>query len=395
MGAMILGVIASLMLINTVWTQPALHFTDVPDTGVVVGKHYNIEWTGGDHSSVCIPIILTLQRGEIGDAEDVTEFSIIAGGYSYDFVPGSDLDDGDNYLLRVSQGAVEDFSSVFSLYGGRKAAASSPSPATEFSIVTTSTRSGLTAMSAAEASLVTDVLSAVPAQITSTSGSSNTVKILVPFPTSSFDAPREEDFHMTINDKFALGFGIPVVLLVLSTLGYWRAIKYFLHRKVTGEPKLPVYESYENARTASKPDSRGSWSSQPASLWGAASRRGSLPPFPVQGAFSDSTELLTTPKTVHTHASARLSQGSSRAPNQTPPKQTPLKASLKMSAPNQGRQSPEPETQTDAQKGQQAQPNEQEADTTKSSDPKETLKGLESNPEHILAKSAEEKTSKK
>lgn len=66
-----------------------------------------------------------------------------------------------------------------------------------------------------------------------------------------------------------------------------------------------------------------------------------------------------------------------------------------MSAPNQGRQSPEPETQTDSQKGQQAQPNDQKADTSKASDPKETLKGLESNPEHILAKSAEEKTSKK
>jgi hypothetical protein len=66
-----------------------------------------------------------------------------------------------------------------------------------------------------------------------------------------------------------------------------------------------------------------------------------------------------------------------------------------MSAPNQGRQSPEPETQSDSQKGTQANPNDQSVDTGKSQDPKETLKNLESNPEHILAKSAEEKTSKK
>jgi hypothetical protein len=66
-----------------------------------------------------------------------------------------------------------------------------------------------------------------------------------------------------------------------------------------------------------------------------------------------------------------------------------------MSAPNQGRQSPEPETQTDSQQGAQAKPNDQNVDTSKSQDPKETLNNLESNPEHILAKAAEEKTSKK
>ncbi|RDI88846.1 hypothetical protein Vi05172_g1522 [Venturia inaequalis] len=81
-----------------------------------------------------------------------------------------------------------------------------------------------------------------------------------------------------------------------------------------------------------------------------------------------------------------------KEPLPQPNQQTPHPSN--MSAPNQGRQSPEPETQTDAQTGQQAQPNDQKANTEKSSDPKETLKGLESNPEHILAKSAEEKTSK-
>lgn len=120
---------------------------------------------------------------------------------------------------------------------------------------------------------------------------------------------------MTINDKFALGFGIPIILIVLSTLGYWRATKYFFHRKFTGEPKLPVYGSYEDARVASNPSFRGSWSSRPASLWGAASRRGSVAPPPVQGDFSNSTELLTAPKIIHTDADARLSQGSLRAPS--------------------------------------------------------------------------------
>jgi len=60
----------------------------------------------------------------------------------------------------------------------------------------------------------------------------------------------------------------------------------------------------------------------------------------------------------------------------------------------QGRQSPEPEQQTGAQQQDpQADPNGQ--GVKQDSDNKETLKNLESNPEHILAKHAEETTSKK
>lgn len=67
-----------------------------------------------------------------------------------------------------------------------------------------------------------------------------------------------------------------------------------------------------------------------------------------------------------------------------------------MSAPQPGRQSPDPERQSDAQKG-------QIADASHGSGPKEGSKdaseqsksALSSNPEHILAKHAEETTSKK
>jgi len=70
-----------------------------------------------------------------------------------------------------------------------------------------------------------------------------------------------------------------------------------------------------------------------------------------------------------------------------------------MSAPNQGRQSPEPSKQSDAQTGQTAgNPNAQGGDVKGgaekvSKDTKES--GLASNPEHVLAKHAEEVTSKK
>ncbi len=69
-----------------------------------------------------------------------------------------------------------------------------------------------------------------------------------------------------------------------------------------------------------------------------------------------------------------------------------------MSAPNAGRQSPEPERQTDSQ---QAAPatnvNEQggaPADKNAKEASEDQKSGLESNPTHPLAKASEEKTSK-
>ena len=63
-----------------------------------------------------------------------------------------------------------------------------------------------------------------------------------------------------------------------------------------------------------------------------------------------------------------------------------------MSAPNQGRQSPDPERQTGAQQSDPPASGKHEQQGSK--DNKETLAGLSSNPEHPLAKAAEEKTSK-
>jgi len=59
---------------------------------------------------------------------------------------------------------------------------------------------------------------------------------------------------------------------------------------------------------------------------------------------------------------------------------------------NQGRQSPDPETQSNAQAGAPASGG---PSASKATDPKETLKNLESNPKHILEDAAAEKTSKK
>jgi hypothetical protein len=69
-----------------------------------------------------------------------------------------------------------------------------------------------------------------------------------------------------------------------------------------------------------------------------------------------------------------------------------------MSAPNPGRQSPEPEKQTEAQSGQTSKNvNDQGGAPSKGAEKAsdDTKGGLESNPTHPLAKHAEETTSKK
>ncbi|KAF2086739.1 hypothetical protein K490DRAFT_66522 [Saccharata proteae CBS 121410] len=75
----------------------------------------------------------------------------------------------------------------------------------------------------------------------------------------------------------------------------------------------------------------------------------------------------------------------------------PTNQTTKMSAPNAGRQSPEPSRQSDKQQqGAQAAPNDQGAEpqggAQAASD--EQKKNLASNPTHVLEKAAEEKTSK-
>lgn len=66
-----------------------------------------------------------------------------------------------------------------------------------------------------------------------------------------------------------------------------------------------------------------------------------------------------------------------------------------MSAPNQGRQSPEPEKQSDAQAGTQAgNPNDQGGSQKTGEQSKSTLDNLSSNPKAPLDEEAEKKTAK-
>lgn len=117
---------------------------------------------------------------------------------------------------------------------------------------------------------------------------------------------KHEDNHLTKGDKIAIGIGIPVFIIALSTLGYWRAAKYFLHRKITGEPKLPVYGS-KNLKTTGDIvmiSSQSSFGGRSPSLWGASSKAGFSTAgrnMSLSSAHGD-TELLTAPRSVYTPA---------------------------------------------------------------------------------------------
>ncbi|KAK5095740.1 hypothetical protein LTR70_003410 [Exophiala xenobiotica] len=64
-----------------------------------------------------------------------------------------------------------------------------------------------------------------------------------------------------------------------------------------------------------------------------------------------------------------------------------------MSAPNEGRQSPPPQDQSDAQAGKTAG-GKLDKSEDKNEDKENQLEGLESNPKHILEDEADKKTSK-
>jgi len=72
----------------------------------------------------------------------------------------------------------------------------------------------------------------------------------------------------------------------------------------------------------------------------------------------------------------------------------PASPSTTMSAPNQGRQSPDPEHQSGAQAGATTKSGKIDESSKKDADKENQTSGLSSNPTHPLEQAAKEKTSK-
>ncbi|KAF2424213.1 hypothetical protein EJ08DRAFT_418214 [Tothia fuscella] len=281
-----------LLISGAIAADEHLYFTNVP-TAVTVGTKYTLTWTGWSTTNACT---ITLLKGSQTSSEVVYVITASATYGTYDWSPDYSLADGEDYLLHIEQDDTDGYSRSFSVSGGSAAWLSSlPTMySSAFSIFAASS-SAAPASTKSSPATVTATVTASPTRNTSPSASASATSLIDPTPTSSWDAERHEDTHLTVNDKVALGIGIPVALIALSTLGYWRAVKFFLHRKTTGQPKLPAYSAYDPARNDGSGafSIRSSHGSRSPSLWGASSRSGSVVPDSLD------TELLTAPKIVH------------------------------------------------------------------------------------------------
>lgn len=199
-------------------------------------------------------------------------------GDHYEWTPTTSLVEATDYVFMIAQGNDVAYSSPVSI--GASPISPSGTATSEASQVATASLSKAshdpTASIPTASTSTPKSSSSSTATATAEHTSSSSVVITNPTPTSSWDAPREEDHSLTINDKIAIGIGVPIALLVLGTIGWWRAAKFFLHRKITGEPRLPMYAASKGSAPSMvigsglRPDTRRDRSAVP-SLWGASS----------------------------------------------------------------------------------------------------------------------------
>jgi hypothetical protein len=110
--------------------EAKIAFTKVPGSSVTVGTSFTLEWDGAEDDA---PVTITLKQG---DPNDLTTVSLLTGnatGGSYSWTPSSDLVDGDNYALEISQGTGFDesnYSGEFSVTGGQASSSSGSMSAT-------------------------------------------------------------------------------------------------------------------------------------------------------------------------------------------------------------------------------------------------------------------------
>jgi hypothetical protein len=138
------------------------------------------------------------------------------------------------------------------------------------------------------ATMPSSVLPSVAAASTS-----SPVEIIIPTPTSSWDASREEDHSLTINDKVAIGIGIPTALLcpwnsrilacgqiLLASQDHWRTEVANLWGRKGWGTQIVVGSGLKR-----DPERNNTWSRAP-SLWGSGN---------AQSFGETDTELLNKP----------------------------------------------------------------------------------------------------
>ncbi|KAF2398279.1 hypothetical protein EJ06DRAFT_523132 [Trichodelitschia bisporula] len=248
----------------------AIRFTGAP-AEVTVGEETVITWESRYYG----PVTITLREGEPSNLQPVRLITTTGNGGAYSWIPDGALEPGDDYALSIEQDGYSDYTLMF----GIKAAAGAMTTTSE----PTSTSPTSTSPPKAAAAVTTG--KALP--------SSTALGVPMPTPTSSFDSTLGDDAHLSTTDKIAIGVGVPLGLILLSTFGYWRLAKVFAHKQLHAGANLPLYK-HGNASTLSTPAAGAGGTSRPASLWGAQSARfSSVSPEPGRsGMGNEDLELL-------------------------------------------------------------------------------------------------------
>ncbi|EEH33780.1 hypothetical protein PAAG_04829 [Paracoccidioides lutzii Pb01] len=126
------ALVASALLVATAVAQ-GISFTSFPDN-VQVGEPVTVTWTGGTGA----PVTITLRKGPREDLRDVQVLTTSGKGGSFTWTPDSDLANGNNYALQISQGTDVNYGSLFSISGG---SGSNDDKTTSASVTTTQTSS--------------------------------------------------------------------------------------------------------------------------------------------------------------------------------------------------------------------------------------------------------------
>ncbi|KLJ06499.1 hypothetical protein EMPG_10096 [Blastomyces silverae] len=106
------SLLASALLVAAAVAQ-SISFTSFPE-GVQAGEPVTITWTGGSDE----PITLTLMKGPSDDLQEVETLTSSGQDGTYTWTPESDIVNGDNYALRITQGDDINYTNLFGISGG-------------------------------------------------------------------------------------------------------------------------------------------------------------------------------------------------------------------------------------------------------------------------------------
>ncbi|KAL2373196.1 extracellular matrix protein [Blastomyces gilchristii SLH14081] len=106
------SLLASALLVAAAVAQK-ISFTSFPED-VQAGEPVTVTWTGGSDE----PVTITLMKGLSKDLQEVETLTTSGQDGTFTWTPESDIVNGDDYALRISQGDEVNYTNLFDVSGG-------------------------------------------------------------------------------------------------------------------------------------------------------------------------------------------------------------------------------------------------------------------------------------